>query len=100
MNTRYGRIAALWVSIGVLTALFTGEAFVLLYADHDHTGEACPTCAQMKDVADVLRRLLEGLPVGPVRHSFLLLFVSTFLLKFFGNIRHQTLITRKVRLND
>ena len=100
MNTKYRRVVALGVSFGVLAALLTGEVFVLAYADHDHTGDTCPTCAQMKDVSDVLRRLLEGLPAAPVCHSLLALLVSTFLLKFFDHRGHQTLFTRKVRLND
>ena len=100
MNTRYRRIAVLGVALGVLAALLAGEAFVLAHADHDHTGDACSTCAQMQGVADVLLRLLEGLPVAPVRHALLSLFVSTFLLQFFDHRGHQTLVTRKVRLND
>jgi hypothetical protein len=99
MNTRYRRIAALGIFFCVFAGFLAGEVFILAHADHDHTGEACPTCAQMEDVADVLRRLSEGLPVAPAHQALLSLSVSLFLFLFFNNTC-ETLVTRKVRLND
>jgi hypothetical protein len=76
--------------------------FVFLHAGHDHTGENCPACAQMKGASDTLRRLLDGLPrpAALVDHAIPPLSAPIFLSKFYGNIEHQTLITAKVRLND
>jgi hypothetical protein len=102
MDTRYRRIAASGISLCILAAFLTGEGFILLYADHDHTGETCPVCAQMEVVSDAVRRLSDG-PLRPAAllcQSLLPLSVSMFLSKFSGNTRNRTLITTKVRLND
>jgi hypothetical protein len=55
----------------------------------------------MKSASDSIRRLLEGLvkSAGSIQ-AILSLSVAMFLVRFFGGIKHQTLITAKVRLND
>jgi hypothetical protein len=102
INMKYRRMLTGIVLLCILTASLEAGFFVLLHAGHEHTGEACPICAQAKDAADALRRLLDGLlkPAGLVEQASLLLSVSIFLLRFSDNIKHQTLITAKVRLND
>jgi hypothetical protein len=98
---RYRGIVAWIVFFCVLAGLLTGEALLIIHADHGCTGEACPICAQMKGASDVLRRILEGLlkAVAQNHQGLPLLSASMFLLIFF-RMREQTLITAKVRLND
>ncbi|MDR1622028.1 MAG: hypothetical protein LBS00_06620 [Synergistaceae bacterium] len=103
MNLRYRRFVTGAVLFGFFTMSLTDGLFSFLYAEHDHTGEACPICAQMKAASDAVRRLLNGLSASATsvrRHSFLPFSVSMFLAKFSDDTRHQTPITVKVRLND
>jgi hypothetical protein len=102
MNLKYRRIAIGFILFCVFTASLADGLFVFLHAGHDHTGESCPVCAQMKSASDALRRLLEGSlkPAGPADPAILSFSAPSFLLKFSENIKRQTLITAKVRLND
>ena len=98
---KYRRIAVGVVFLCVLAASLEANFFVLLHVGHDCSGDACPVCALMKD-ADGLRRLLGGSlkPAAPIHHALLPLSVSVFLLKIFEDMRLQTLIAKKVRLNN
>ena len=102
MNTKYRRIMVLGISFCLLAAFLADDVFVLLHAGHDHTGEACHVCAQMKGASDAFRRLLEELlkPAALPCHALLSLSVTLFLLRSFDGVRCETLITKKVRLND
>ncbi|MDR1622669.1 MAG: hypothetical protein LBS00_09875 [Synergistaceae bacterium] len=101
MNSRYRRIVTGVVLFCLCAASWAGDVFIFSHADHDHTGESCPVCAHMKSASDSIRRLLEGLvkSAGSIQ-AILSLSVAMFLVRFFGGIKHQTLITAKVRLND
>jgi hypothetical protein len=104
MNVIHRRIVTGVISLCILcilAAFLEAGFFAFLHAGHDCTGETCPVCAQMKDASDALRRLLDGsLQPASLHRVFSSLFVSMFLLKSFGDARHQTPVTKKVRLND
>jgi hypothetical protein len=55
----------------------------------------------MKSASDSIRRLLEGLVKsdGSIQ-AILPLSVAMLFLRFFGGVKHQTLVTAKVRLNN
>jgi hypothetical protein len=102
MHRKYRRIVIGFILFCVFAASLADGFFVFLYAGHDHTGEACPVCAQIKSTSDALRRLLSELmkPAAPAGRTILLFSAALVLLKFSENIQRQTLITAKIRLND
>ncbi|MBQ7562497.1 MAG: hypothetical protein IJT16_00740 [Lachnospiraceae bacterium] len=95
-NTR--RIAAGIVGVMMLVVVLFSASYIAAEADHDCAGDDCPVCVCIQlcenilnQVGDVATRVSIAAPV-----VFLLLFV----LFSVYSIPQETLISKKVRLNN
>ncbi len=93
------RIAAGIMGLMMLIIVLFSAFFIAAEADHDCTGEDCPVCACIQQCENTLRGIGDGTAaqlsaVVPV--FFLLFFAALFVAEF----SQETLITRKVRLNN
>ena len=87
-------IAMMVVFIVFLSAFCLGHE-----AGHDCSGEDCPICDIMRQCENALRGLSEGIadPAVVMLPAVLALFVAVLFVSF---ISSETLVSRKIRLNN
>lgn len=87
-------IAVMVLLIVLLSAFCLGHE-----AGHDCSGEDCPICDIMRQCENALRGLSEGIaaPAVVMLPAVLALFVAVLFVSF---ISSETLVSRKIRLNN
>lgn len=93
------RIAAGIMGLVMLIIVLFSAFFIAAEADHDCTGEDCPICACIGQCENMLRGIGDGTaaPLSAVIPVLLILFFAALLVAEFSQ---ETLITKKVRLNN
>ena len=73
--------------------------FIAIEADHDCTGEDCPICACIAQCENTLHQIGDGAAVqAAVIVPVFFMLILAFL--FADNFTQETLVSRKVRLNN
>ena len=96
--TNFKRIAAGIMGIVMLVIVLLFSFYVAEEADHDCTGDDCPICACMQQCESVLHQVGDGTVQVSVAAPVVFLFL--FVLFSVRGIAQETLVSRKVRLND
>ncbi len=93
------RIAAGIMGMMLLVIVLFSTFFIAAEADHDCTGEDCPICACMHQCENALRGIGDGTAAQPsaVIPVLFLLFSAAL---FVAELPQETLVSRKVRLNN
>lgn len=93
------RIAAGIMGILMLFIMLFSAFYIAAEADHDCTGEDCPICACIQQCENTLHQIGDGITSqAAVIIPFVFLLVSIFL--FASLFPQETLVSRKVRLNN
>ncbi len=93
------RIAAGIMGLMMLIIVLFSAFFIAAEAYHDCTGEDCPICACIGQCENMLRGIGDGTATqlsAFVSVLFILFFAALFVVEF----SQETLISRKVRLNN
>ena len=98
-TAKANRIAAGIMSIMLLVIVLFSSFYIAAEADHDCTGEDCPICACIQQCDNTLRRIGNGSAAqsSAVVPVLFILFVSAL---FVAEFSQETLVSRKVRLNN
>ncbi len=97
--TNNRRIAAGIMAFLMLFIMLFSSFFIAIEADHDCTGEDCPICACIAQCENTLHQIGDGITVQiaviiPVLFMLILAFLFTV------DVSQETLVSRKVRLNN
>lgn len=98
-STNKTRLIALVVLAAVLVITLFSSCYVIEEADHDCTGAACPICAMIDQCEDNLRQI----GIGQITIIAVAAAICCFFSAFYpavSTVSIETLITRKVRLNN
>ena len=93
------RLIALVVLAAVLVITLFSSCYVIKEADHDCTGAACPVCAMIEQCENNLRQIGIGQSTVLAVVAAVFCFFSAFYLAV-STVSVETLVTRKVRLNN
>ncbi len=94
------RIWSLAVCIGMILALLTSSAYLIVEAHHDCTGEDCDICEHIAEM-EALLASMAYLGIVALMMLSVLAVVRTLLSdRTTANLRAATLVCLKVRLND
>lgn len=98
-TTKAKRIAAGIMGIMMLVIVLFSAFYIAAEANHDCTGEDCPICACIQQCENTLRGVGDGTAteLSAVIPVFVILFFAAY---FVAELPQETLITRKVRLNN
>lgn len=97
--TNKKRLIALVVLVAVLAVALFSSCYVIREADHDCTGAACPICAMIEQCEDNLRQIGNGQITIIAVMAAICCFFSAF-YPVVSTVSIETLVTRKVRLNN
>lgn len=96
---RHKRIMAGIMGILMLLIILFSAFYIAAEADHDCTGEDCPICACIHQCEKTLYQISDGIAVQTaVIIPFVFMLVIPVL--FTVCIQHETLISKKIRLNS
>ncbi len=98
-TTKAKRIAAGIMGIMMLVIVLFSAFYIAAEANHDCTGEDCPICACIQQCENILRRVSEG-TASELSAVIPVFFILFFAACFVAALPQETLITRKVRLNN
>ena len=97
--SKIGNRAISWIALMVFSlVIFCSSAFIIVYADHDCTGEDCSVCMELTECHKTLNTLGTAF-MGSV-HLAVMMFVSFVIVRSLAKTRsdHTTLISLKVEL--
>ena len=97
--TNKKRLIALVVLAAVLVITLFSSCYVIKEADHDCSGAACPICAMIEQCEDNLRQI----GTGQITIIAVVAAICCFFSAFYpavSTVSIETLVTRKVRLNN
>ena len=98
-QTNKKRLIALVVLAAVLVITLFSSCYVIKEADHDCNGAACPICAMIEQCEDNLRQIGSGQITIIAVVAAICCFFSAF-YPAVSTVSIETLVTRKVRLNN
>ncbi len=93
------RITAGFMGLMMLVIVLFSAFYIAAETDHDCSGEDCPVCACIQQCESTLRDIGDGISVS----SFVIipfLFILLAAALFVTAVPSDTLISRKVRLNN
>lgn len=93
------RLIALAVLAAVLVITLFSSCYVIKEADHDCSGAACPICAMIEQCEDNLRQIGTG-QIAMIAVVAAISFFFDAICFAVPEASTETLITRKVRLNN
>ena len=93
------RIAAGIMGLMMLIIVLFSAFLIAAEADHDCTGEDCPICACIGLCENMLRGIGDG-KAAQLSADIPVLFILFFSTLFVAELPQETLITKKVRLNN
>ena len=93
------RIAAGIMGIMLLVIVLFSSFYLAAEADHDCTGEDCPICACIQKCENTLRGIGDGTAIQSAA-VIPVLFILLFSVLFVAEFSRETLVSRKVRLNN
>ncbi len=94
------RIWSLVICIGMILALLTSSAYLIIEAHHDCTGEDCDICEHIAEVEALLAGMAY-LGIAALTVLSVIALVRALLSdRTTANLRAATLVFLKVRLND
>ncbi len=99
MATRDRRITAGIMAVIMLFSLLFSVLFIAVEADHDCTGDDCPICACIQECGNTLRGFTRRTAVR-ISVVITVLFVLHIAVLFTEALSQETLVIRKVRLNN
>ncbi|MGC4019772.1 MAG: hypothetical protein QM793_11485 [Muricomes sp.] len=85
--------------IAVLCVLFMSNQYISEHIRHNCTGEGCPVCAEIQFVKSLINQAEDVLYLA-VAVSYIVYVVKRILSFIYSFIQKETLISKKVRLND
>lgn len=97
--TNKKRLIALVVLAAVLAITMFSSCYVIEEADHDCTGAACLICAMIEQCEDNLRQIGTGQITTIAVAAAICCFFSA-VYPSVSTVSIETLVTRKVRLNN
>lgn len=93
------RLNSIIALAAMLVVLLFSSCYIIKEADHDCSGSACPICAMIQQCEDTLRQIGIGtITMIAVAAVVGILFTECSFAAF--ETSKETLITRKVRLNN
>ena len=93
------RITAVILGLMMLVVVLFSAFYIAAETEHDCTGEDCPVCVCIQHCENTLRGIGEGISApSSVIIPFLFVLLTTAL--FVTAVPSDTLISRKVRLNN
>lgn len=93
------KIAAGIMAFLMLFLVLFSTFFIVIEADHDCTGEDCPICACIAQCENTLHQIGYGIAVQTaVIIPVLFMLILAFL--FAADVLQETLVSKKVRLNN
>lgn len=95
-NTR--RIAAGIVGVMMLVVVLLSASYIAAEADHDCTGDDCPICVCIQQCENILNQV--GGVATQVSIVAPVVFLLLFMLFSVYSISQETLVSKKVRLNN
>lgn len=98
-NAKSMRTLAGIVSVLLLIALLFSAFYVVAEADHDCSGEDCPICDCIQQCERILDQFCNGIFLS-VSITIPLFSTALLVFSFLRIIMQDTLVARKVRLND
>ncbi|MCR5747195.1 MAG: hypothetical protein K6G03_05765 [Lachnospiraceae bacterium] len=99
MSERFIKRTAVVVATVVLVAVIFSVFYTALETKHECTGEDCPVCAFLLQCDSLIRTVSSGL-TGVICICIAVLYLSDTVLPILLEISADTLVTKKVRLND
>lgn len=97
-NSNSKRIIAGIMVIMLLAIVLFSAFYIAAEADHDCTGDDCPICACIQQCENILNQVGDG--AARVSMAAPVIFLLLFVLFPAQSIPQETLISRKVRLNN
>lgn len=91
-------IAAMLLFVMLLVPMFS-SVYIAKEANHDCSGTNCPVCVIIHQCEDNIKRM-EAVNAAIITAVIMIFFVGKLLLNTENILYCDTLITRKVRLND
>ena len=95
---KFKRIAASIMGVIMLVAMLFPSLYVAVEADHECIGYDCPVCACIQQCRNTLNQI--GAAVVSAYISAPLVVFLLLLPDFFGGVVQETLVSKKVRLNN
>ncbi len=97
--SRNKRIAAGVIGLMLLVVMLFSTFYIAAEADHDCTGEDCPICTCIQQCENTLHKIGNGIAVQvAIILPVIFMLISAFL--FAADFPQETLVSRKVRLNN
>lgn len=93
------RITAGIIVILMLFNLLFSAFYIAAEVDHDCTGEDCPICACIAQCESILHQISDGI-VSQAAFVFPIVFLVVSLFLYTNLFTQETLVSRRVRLNN
>lgn len=96
---KLSKLLSIGMSVLLLVVLLESMTYIVTHFEHNCTGEECPICRQIRMAEAVLNEI--GTAVNPfLQGIFYAIFFTCTCLTILIFLCVNTLISRKVRLND
>ena len=99
VKLKKNRVIACLVSVIMLASLFLSLFYIVMEAGHECEGEECHVCECVEQCMGAVRRLCEGTPHILV-FAALIFFVAVTGTLSEQHISFETLVSKKIRMND
>ncbi len=98
-HTKKKRIAAGSIVILMLLIMLLSVFFIAVEAVHDCSGEDCPICICIEQCENILHQVSDGM-VSVISMLLPVVCIPFLLFLFVFNLPRETLVSKKVRMDD
>lgn len=97
--SKYKRFAAGVMVFVMLAIMFFSSFYIAIESKHDCIGEHCHICVCIRYCEKAIHQVADE-TVLKIATAFLLVFLTVFAFVFASEFMHETIVSRKVRLNN